>query len=154
MKAKASIELPGQVSAAEALWYDTQRWPAFIDGLHHVEVVEGKWPETGARVRWVSTPDGRGLVEESVTHYEVRRGQALHVEDPRIRGTQKVSFTPKPDGVSHMTIELDFRVKNLNPVAAALSGFFIRRAMTDMLRRTLSRFRRELRGDLDLEAGR
>ena len=151
MKVKHSIELPAQVSAAEALWYDTSRWPAFIDGLHHVERVEGDWPKAEGRVRWTSTPDGRGLVEERVTHYEVRRGQTSRVEDPRILGTQTITFTPKPEGASELTIELEFRVKNLNPVAAALSGFFIRRAMTDMLRRTLGRFRRELRGDIELE---
>ena len=149
-KARASIDLPGQVSAAETLWYDLHRWPAFVDGFGHLERVEGDWPREGARVRWASTPDGRGLVEERVAHYEVRSGQRLDVEDPRIRGTQIVKFTPKPDGVSELAIELESRVKNLNPVAAALSGFFIRRAMTDMLRRTLGRFKRELRGDLEL----
>ena len=154
MKVKASIELPGPVSAAEALWYDTQRWPAFVDGLHHVDRVEGDWPREGARVRWKSTPDGRGLVEERVERYEVRAGQTLRVEDPRIVGTQTVRFTPLPEGASELTIELDFALKNLNPVAASFSGLFIRRAMTDMLRRTLARFRRELRGDLELEAGR
>jgi hypothetical protein len=150
-KARASIELPAQVSAAERLWYDTRRWPAFVDGLHHVDKVEGEWPEAGARVVWISTPDGRGLVEERVTHYEVRSGQTLAVEDPRIRGTQTITFTPKPDGVSELRIELDYRVKNLNPVAATLTGLFVRRAFNDALRRTLSRFKRELAGDVELE---
>jgi Polyketide cyclase / dehydrase and lipid transport len=150
-KAKASIELPGQVSAAEALWYDVVRWPAFVDGFHHVERQEGDWPREGARMRWTSTPDGRGLVEERVTHYEVRSGQTVRVEDPRILGTQTVKFTPKPEGASELTIELDFRIKNLNPVASFFSGLFIRRAFNDMLRRTLGRFRHELRGDVELE---
>ena len=153
-RAKATIELPGQVSAAEALWYDTRRWPAFVDGLHHVERVEGDWPREGARVRWKSTPDGRGLVQEVVERYEVRAGQTLAVEDPRLVGTQKVTFTPKPDGISEMSLEIEYRLKNLNPVAAFVSGFFIRRAMTEMLRRTLSRFKRELRGDLEFDGER
>jgi hypothetical protein len=150
VRAHASIELPAQVSAAEALWYDTQRWPAFVDGLHHVEKVEGDWPREGARVRWRSTPDGRGLVEERVQRYEVRAGQTLDVEDPRIRGTQTITFTPRPEGGSELAIELDYRLKNMNPVAGALSGLFVRRAFNDALRRTLSRFSRELRGDLEL----
>ena len=150
MRAFASIELPAQVSAAEELWYDTRRWPAFVDGLHHVEKVEGDWPRAGARVRWTSTPDGRGLVQERVTRYEVRAGQTLEVEDPRIRGTQTVTFTPKPEGASEVTLELVYELKNLNPVAAAVTGLFVRRAFNDALRRTLSRFRRELRGDLEL----
>ena len=151
MKAKASIELPARVGAAEALWYDIRRWPAFVDGMHHIDRIEGEWPRVGAKVRWTSTPDGRGLVEELVERYEVRSGQTLSIEDPQIVGAQTVTFKPKSDDTSEITVELDFRLKNMNPVAAALSGFFIRRAMSDMLRRTLSRFRRELRGDIELQ---
>ncbi len=149
--ARARIELPAQVSAAEALWYDLRRWPAFVDGLHHIEKVEGEWPEPGARVRWVSTPDGRGLVEERVTRYEVRRGQTVEVDDPRIAGTQTVTFTPKPEGVSELTVELTYRLKSANPLTPLVDALFIRRAFSDALRRTLSRFRRELQGDLRLE---
>ena len=150
-KARASIELPAQVSAAEALWYDVARWPAFVDGLHHIEKLQGDWPLAGARVRWKSTPDGRGLVEERVTRYEVRSGQTCEVEDPRIAGTQTVTFTPKAEGRSEIAVELDYRIKNLNPVTGVLSSFFVRRAFNDALRRTLGRFRRELQGDLSLE---
>ena len=152
-KAKASIELPAQVSAAEALWYDLRRWPAFMDGLHHIEKAEGDWPKVDARVRWVSTPDGRGLVDERVTRYEVRAGQTLAVEDPRIIGTQTVTFVPKPEGRSELTIVLDYRLKDSNPLTPVVDALFIRRAFADTLRRTLSRFRRELQGDLRLERG-
>src|SRR3712207_1273349 len=134
-RAKASIELPAQVSAAERLWYDLRRWPSFVDGLHHVEKTDGEWPETGARVRWKSTPDGRGLVEERVTRYEVRSGQALAVEDSQIRGTQTVTFEPKPEGRSRMTVVLEYEVKDMNPLQRGVAGFFIRRAFTDSLRR-------------------
>jgi uncharacterized membrane protein len=150
-KARASAELDAQVSAAERLWYDTNRWPGFVDGLHHVRKVEGDWPDVGARVVWVSTPDGRGMVEERVTKYIVRSGQTSHVEDPRIRGTQTVTFTPKPEGKSELTVELDYQLKNLNPIAATVAMFFIRRAFNDALRRTLQRFRHELRGEADLD---
>ena len=150
-KARAKIELPAQVSVAEALWYDLRRWPAFVDGLHHIEKVEGDWPEDGARVRWQSTPDGRGLVEERVVRYEVRSGQTVEVEDPRIAGTQTVSFTPKPEGASEIAIELDYRLKNWNPFTPVVDALFIRRAFNDALRRTLGRFKHELQGDLRLE---
>jgi uncharacterized membrane protein len=148
--AKASIELPGQVSAAEALWYDVARWPAFVDGFHHVERQEGDWPREGARVRWTSSPDGRGLVDERVVRYEVRSGQTVEVEDPRIRGRQTVTFTPKPDGVSEMKLELEYRLKGAS-VFNPLVGFFVKRAFSDSLRRTLGRFKRELRGEIELQ---
>jgi uncharacterized membrane protein len=148
-KARASIALPGQVSMAEALWYDLRRWPAFVDGLHHIEKVEGDWPQAG-RVRWVSTPDGRGLVDERVTRYEVRVGQTVAVEDPRITGTQTVRFTPT-EGGCELAIELDYELKGANPFSPVVDALFIRRAFADALRRTLGRFKRELQGDLRLE---
>ncbi|MFM9735696.1 hypothetical protein, partial [Streptomyces niveiscabiei] len=59
-RAKASIDLPAQVSAAEALWYDVQRWPMFVDGFKAVVKREGEWPHEGARLQWDSVPAGRG----------------------------------------------------------------------------------------------
>ena len=103
-RARAKIDLPTQVSAAEALWYDLQRWPAFVDGFHHVAKLEGDWPEAGARLLWDSTPAGRGRVVERVARYEVRSGQTVEVEDPKLTGTQTVSFTPNSeDAASSVT---------------------------------------------------
>ncbi len=141
MKAKASVALPGRVSDAEALWYDLRRWPAFVDGFAHVQRVEGDWPRPGARVVWVSTPGGRGLVAETVTDFTVREGQTLSVEDPKVRGTQTVRFAHE-----RVTLELDYTLKERNLLAAP----FVKRAFTDALRRTLVRFARELQGDLEL----
>jgi Polyketide cyclase / dehydrase and lipid transport len=152
-RAKASIELPAQVSAAERLWYDVGRWASFVDGFHHAEKVEGDWPEAGSRVRWASTPDGRGLVDEHVVHYEVRAGQTVQVEDPKMLGTQTVTFTPKPEGHSQLTIELDYRIKGSGPFNV-LTAFFVKRAFADSMKRTLGRFRRELQGELALEDAR
>ena len=53
-RVRASIVVPGLASEAEALWYDTTRWPTFVDGLHHVARLEGDWPRAGARVLWDS----------------------------------------------------------------------------------------------------
>ena len=149
-KVRVSIDLPGQISAAEALWYDLQRWPGFVDGFGHVRKVEGDWPRTGARVQWVSTPDGRGLVSERVTHYEVRAGQTVDIEDPRITGHQSVAFAPR-DGGCRLTVELRYRLKSANPFMQVVDVLFVRRAFADATRRTLGRFKRELAGDLALE---
>ncbi len=140
-KVSVSRDLPGPISAAEALWYDLRRWPAFVDGFAHVQRVEGDWPRPGARVVWVSTPGGRGLVAETVTDFTVREGQTLSVEDPKVRGTQTVRFAHE-----QVTLELDYTLKERNLLAAP----FVKRAFTDALRRTLVRFARELQGDLEL----
>jgi uncharacterized membrane protein len=151
--ASATQELPGPVSAAEALWYDQRRWPSFVDGFAHVQKSEGDWPKDGARIIWQSGPDGRGTVAERVTRYEVRSGQTVEIEDPRITGEQKVTFKPAEDGRSTITVELTYRLKERTPFTPIVDALFVRRAMTDAIRRTLARFARELRGDLELERG-
>jgi hypothetical protein len=147
-KARAEIEVPGPISELEALWYDTSRWPSFVDGFHHVLKLEGEWPrEVGARVLWSSVPDGRGAVQERVVRYEVRASQTVEVEDPRITGTQTVTFEATEEGACRMSLELDYRLKQGGPFAPIVDALFVRRAFRDALRRTLSRFARELRAD-------
>ena len=149
-KVVARIDLPGQVSTAEALWYDLSRWPSFVDGFGHVRKVEGDWPRTGASLQWQSTPDGRGLVLERVTRYEVRAGQTVEVEDPRMKGEQVVAFAPAEGGCS-ISVELRYQLKNRTPFTPLVDALFVRRAFADATRRTLARFKRELAGDLSLE---
>jgi hypothetical protein len=145
-RVRARIDLPGQASAAEALWYDTRRWPAFVDGLKHVARVNGDWPRPGAEVVWDSHPGGRGRVLERVVEYEARRGQAVAVEDERIRGTQRVGFAPHEGGVA-ITLELDYALKDARLNFAPLDLLFIRRPQREALERTLRRFAAELRDE-------
>ena len=150
--ARDAIDLPVQVSAAEALWYDTSRWPSFVDGFGHLAKQEGDWPRPGARLIWDSVRDGRGRVIERVTAYEVRAGQTVEVEDPRLEGTQTVAFTPREGGGSRLELTLDYRLKERTFLTPVLDALFVRRAVADALRRTLARFRRELAADAELNA--
>jgi hypothetical protein len=142
-RVRASIDVPGLASEAEALWYDTTRWPTFIDGLHHVARLEGDWPHEGARVVWDSNPGGRGRVQERVTAYAAREGQTHAVEDEKIHGTQQVTFTPTAAGVS-VALELRYEIKERTPTMAIVDLLFIRRPQREALQRTLRRFRTEL----------
>jgi hypothetical protein len=148
-RARAEAELAVPTSAAEALWYDTSRWPSFVAGLHHIVKVEGDWPRPGARVVWDSTREGRGRVVEEVTQYEVRRGQTVAVEDPRITGTQTVTFTPTADGCT-VALELRYDVKHGGFFSPLVDVLFVRRAFAIMLRGTLARFRREAIAEAEL----
>jgi hypothetical protein len=149
-KARASVDVPGLASDAEALWYDPVRWPAFIDGFGHVVEIAPEWPASGRAV-WNSTPGGRDRVIEEVIAYEPRAGQTLAVEDSRVRGTQHVAFTPGPDHTT-VTLTLEYVIKERTPVTWLVDVLFVRRAMVASLRRTLARFARERRGDMELEA--
>jgi len=144
-KVTAQIELPGLTSAAEELWYDTARWPTFIVGLAHVAKVDGDWPRAGSRVVWDAHPGGRGRVVETVTAYEARVGQTVTVEDEKIRGTQTIAFKPKEEGGVELTLTLEYTVKQEAGVPFFVDLAFVRRPMRDSLRRTLSRFAREVR---------
>jgi hypothetical protein len=148
-RVRAVQAVPGLASEAEGLWYDPQRWPAWVDGFGHSVKLEGEWPAAGARSVWDSKPGGRGRVVERVTEYEARTGQTLAVEDEKLRGTQRVSFEPGPDGVE-VALELEYELKQRTPLTPVTDLLFIRRALRDSLKRSLLRFARERRGDLEL----
>ncbi len=147
-RAAAAIDVPGRVSQAEALWYDHTRWPTFVDGLAHVDKVQGDWPRTGARLLWVSQPGGRGRVVEEVTDYEARVGQTVRLEDEHTYATQRIAFEPREDGTT-VRLELDYRLKQRRPLMPVVDLLFIRRQQRDALQRTLRRFRTELLAEAD-----
>jgi hypothetical protein len=127
------------VPDAEAHWYDTGRWAEWVDGLERVVVVEGAWPRTGATVNWRSGPAGRGNVTERVVAHEPLKGQTVEVSDDAIRGEQAIAFTPEPPGV-RVELSLAYEIRRRSPLTPVIDVLFIRRAMTDSLEQTLSRF--------------
>jgi hypothetical protein len=149
-KARASVQVPGfRASEAEALWYDTSRWPTFVDGFAHVVSMEGEWPAAPSTLVWQSTPAGRGRVVERVTEYEPRLGQTAQVEDPKMSATQRIAFTPAEDGVE-VTLSMEYTLKEGGPLRPFMDFLFIRRAVTDALKRTVQRFARELETDAEM----
>jgi hypothetical protein len=144
-RASADASFAASVLQAEARWYDTERWPAWIDGLSRVTGLEGDWPRAGAQVRWESHPAGRGRVTELVVSYEPSVGQTVAVEDDAIRGRQRVAFHELGEGVA-VELALEYELKARSIVSPLVDALFIRRAMTASLRSTLSRFGSELAG--------
>jgi hypothetical protein len=140
-RVRAEVNVAALASAAEELWYDTTRWPTFVDGLAHVAKVEGDWPRAG-RVLWDAKVDGRGRVDERVVDHEARVGQTLHVEDEKITGTQRIAFEPSDAGCK-VVLTLEYTLK-MDPPQRQLIDVFARRPMRDSLKRTLARFKREL----------
>jgi hypothetical protein len=138
-RASAEDSFAASVREAETLWYDTERWPEWVDGLRRMIAVEGDWPGAGAVVRWESTPAGRGRVVERVVDYAPGRGQTLEVEDDSIRGRQTVAFYELEGGV-RVELALEYELKARSLLTRIIDVLFIRRAMTDSLRSTLLRF--------------
>jgi hypothetical protein len=148
VRARAHIEVPGRISDAEALWYDTARWASFVDGFHHVVRADPAWPAEGTLV-WASTPGGRGTVTERVERYEPRVGQTARVEDPATSATQVVAFAAAGEDRVRVTLDLRWtlRASRLGPLAPLVNALFIRPRQREALARTLLRFARELASD-------
>ena len=147
-KVQTSVIVDGPVADVEALWFDTSRWPAFVDGFAQVAKRDDGWPATGS-LAWDSKPNGRGRVLEDVVAFEPGVGQTATIEDATLRGSQIVGFTDEGDGV-RVTLALDYSIKQRTPLTPIVDVFFVRRALGDSLRRTLTRFARERAGDLEL----
>ncbi|HWC87525.1 MAG TPA: SRPBCC family protein [Solirubrobacteraceae bacterium] len=144
-RASAEECLAASVPEAEALWYDLERWPAWVDGLSRVTALAGDWPRAGASVTWESNPAGRGRVVEHVVRYDAGVGQTLEVQDDSIRGRQSVAFSGLDGGV-RVELALEYELKARSLVTPVVDFLFIRRAMTASLRSMLARFGAELGG--------
>jgi hypothetical protein len=148
-KVGAEIDVDAPLNAVEALWYDTSRWASFIDGFGNVVKLEGDWPLEGSRIVWNSTPRGRGRVVERVVGHTPGEGQTVAVEDPKLRGTQRIQFEALADGTA-VALVLEYELKEATPLTPIVDVLFIRRAQRDALRRTLMRLGRELHADAEL----
>jgi hypothetical protein len=146
-RASASISVPGRAAEAEALWYDPHRWQAWIDGFGHVVSLDDAWPRRGAVLEWESPPGGRGRVRERVVAYEMRTGQTVEVEDATMTGRQTVAFAPGADAVE-VTLTLEYRIKDRTPLTPLVDLLFVRRAMNEALRRTVTRFANERKAEI------
>jgi hypothetical protein len=144
----AKIGVPYPVSAAEALWYDTDRWAGFVDGFHVVRSIEGDWPRKGSRVVWETSPGGRGRVTETVLAYEPRVSCATRVEDDQLQGTQTISFAPHDKGAT-VRLQLTYDIQARTLLTPLVDLFFVKRTQRESLQRTLHRFALELRDEHD-----
>jgi hypothetical protein len=120
------------------LWTDVDRWPSFVEGFARRLSLAPEWPETGSRVVWESTPEGRGRVTETVTVNEPDRFSTQVYED-RLIGTQTFQVAQANDG-SEVALSLDYELTGDSPLRSLADVLFIRRALRDALRRTLFRF--------------
>jgi hypothetical protein len=143
--------LPGVAPAqVAALWWDTRRWPSFVDGFSHVHKREDGWPGPGGRLVWDARPASeRGRVIERVRDRDTDGGGETEVEDARLTGTQVVRFGATGSGTL-VTLELRYAPKA--PVAPLADLVYVRRRLRKALARSLERFAREVAMERELAA--
>ena len=137
--ARAQADVVLTPEAALRLWTDVDRWSTFVEGFAHTLERSAEWPAAGSRVVWESTPSGRGRVTEKVMEGEGPDRFVTTVFEDRLHGTQTFRVVESEAG-SRAELSLEYRLTKYGPLSAVADAIFIRRAIRDMLRRTLSRF--------------
>ena len=137
--ARAQADVVLTPEAALRLWTDVDRWATFVEGFARTLERSAEWPAAGSRVVWESTPSGRGRVTEKVMEGEGPDRFVTMVFEERLNGTQTFRVVESEAG-SRAELSLEYRLTKYGPLSAVADAIFIRRAIRDMLRRTLSRF--------------
>ena len=137
--ARAQADLVLTPEAALRLWTDVDRWPSFVEGFARPVDRSPEWPHEGARLVWESTPAGRGRVTEKVMEAEGPDRFVTQVFEERLHGVQTFRVV-ESEGGSRAELALEYELTKYGPLSAVADVIFIRRAIRDSLRRTLSRF--------------
>jgi Polyketide cyclase / dehydrase and lipid transport len=130
----AETELALEPEAAAELWTDPDRWATFVEGFAQVVERSEAWPDEGGKLVWESKPEGRGRVTERI----VKRAPGVvrsEVYEQRLAGVQTARF-----GDGRFRLELEYELTGSPLVKGVTDALFIRRALRDMLRRTVRRF--------------
>jgi Polyketide cyclase / dehydrase and lipid transport len=137
--ARAQHDLVLTPEAALRLWTDVDRWPSFVEGFSRYVERSPDWPAAGAGVVWESAPAGRGRVTEKVVEGEAPDRFATQVFEDRLHGIQTFRVV-ESEGGARAELVLEYELTKYGPLSAVADAIFIRRAIRDMLRRTLARF--------------
>ena len=136
--ARAEAQLPLTPEAVLQLWTDVSRWPSFVEGFARVVELDPEWPEEGSRAIWESVPAGRGRVTEKVADGAPGRFATLVFED-RLSGRQTVRAIESEAG-ARVELSLEYTLTSYGLLGPLADVIFIRRALRDSLRRTITRF--------------
>jgi hypothetical protein len=135
----AETEVALTPEAALRLWTDATRWATFVEGFARVIEQDPGWPEEGSRLVWESVPAGRGRVTEKVARGATADRFATQVFEERLMGLQTFRAAESAAG-SRVELSLEYTLTKYGPLGGLADAIFIRRAVQDSLRRTLTRF--------------
>ncbi|HWO49103.1 MAG TPA: SRPBCC family protein [Solirubrobacterales bacterium] len=146
-KVEASVEIPAALAEVWDLYFDRDRWPAWVDGFAAVVSAAG-YPEPGGELVWRSTAAGRGQVRERVLDHAPRSLHRIGYEDPESRGRLATEFAIVPGGerLTSVTQRLEYEIKGGGILSPVTDLLFIRSQMRRSLERSLGALRLEANG--------
>jgi len=146
-KVEAAVEIPAALAEVWDLYFDRDRWPAWVDGFAAVVSAAG-YPEPGGELVWRSTAAGRGQVRERVLDHAPRSLHRIGYEDPESRGRLATEFAIVPGGerLTSVTQRLEYEIKGGGILSPVTDLLFIRSQMRRSLERSLGALRLEANG--------
>ena len=146
-KVEASVEIPAALAEVWDLYFDRDRWPAWVDGFAAVVSAAG-YPEPGGELVWRSTAAGRGQVRERVLDHAPRSLHRIGYEDPESRGRLATEFAIVPGGerLTSVTQRLEYEITGGGILSRVTDLLFIRSQMRRSLERSLGALRLEANG--------
>jgi hypothetical protein len=140
--ARAEADVALTPEAALRLWGDVSRWVNFVEGFARVVEQDPQWPAPDSRVIWESIPSGRGQVTEKVVDSGGPDRFSTMVFEDRLAGRQTLRAV-ESEGGARVELTLEYTLTSYGPLGPLADVLFIRRALGDSLRRTVTRFRVE-----------
>ncbi len=139
-----SVEVAASLAETWELYFDPQRWPAWVDGFGAV-VANNGYPLEGADLRWRSTAAGRGDVSERVLQHEPRRVHRIDFADPRTEGELLTGFRMQGEGTI-VEQKLTYKLTSGGAFGWVSDKLFIRSQQRGSMRRSLLALKREVEG--------
>ena len=147
-RVEASAEIPAPLADVWDLYFDSDRWPSWVDQFAAVVSSSG-YPEAGGELVWRSTAAGRGQVRERVVEHQPRSMHRIEFKDPESRGRLETAFEMVPAGeerTTRVTQRLAYEITGGGPLSAVTDFLFIRTQMRRSLERSLGGLRLEANG--------
>jgi hypothetical protein len=122
--------------------FDRRRWASWVEGFAAVESAEG-YPKTGGRLRWRSTPAGRGTVAEEVLAHQPRSLHRVAFTDPQSQGELETRFEVRGDQ-TRVEQRLRYDLRRRGPFSWLTDRLFVRPQLRHSMQRSLNRLKREV----------
>jgi len=137
-----SATVAAPLESVWGLYFDPDRWGAWVDQFAAVVSLDGGYPATGGTLAWRSGSAGRGEVSERVLEHDPRRRHRIEFSDPECSGELVTTFA-EAGGATTVTLEMAYELVAGGLFARVSDALFVRSQMRASLSRTLEGLRAE-----------